>query len=205
MDVSGGVTTIGSVARNRSGTSGIHGTAGRADRDQLLVERVLHVQRRGSCIDVAEAQVRPPGSHLRRHSIGLLRVKHLNGDARVETTERADPAHERLDHERRQRDDRQPTGAQPENLGGRESCIGGVVDRPASGGLEGATRRRQPNAAPDAIEQVDAQLSLERPDALRQGGLGDVKRLGGAGEPAVVDDGKHVLELPELRRNLRVR
>jgi hypothetical protein len=52
--------------------------------------------------------------------------------------------------------------------------------------------------APDAIEELDAELRLEAAQGAREGGLGDVQRGGGAGDVGVIDDGDEPAELIDL-------
>ena len=49
-------------------------------------------------------------------------------------------------------------------------------------------RARGRRAAPEPIEQLHAQLVLERAHVLGHGGLGEVERLGGAREAAELGD-----------------
>ena len=51
---------------------------------------------------------------------------------------------------------------------------------------------------PEAMEQRDAKLALERGDAPRQGRLRDVQLSGGSGEAAVVDGGDDIFHLAQF-------
>jgi hypothetical protein len=63
---------------------------------------------------------------------------------------------------------------------------------------QGLARLGEDHAAADAVEEGAAQVLLQRADGLGEGGLGDVERLGGAVEAAVVHDGEKVLKLPHV-------
>ena len=60
--------------------------------------------------------------------------------------------------------------------------------------------RGQRDAPPEAVEQVGAELALERRDRLRQRRLGDEAGRRGGGERAVVDDRQGVAELVQFHR-----
>jgi hypothetical protein len=55
-----------------------------------------------------------------------------------------------------------------------------------------------PHGAPSPVQQLDAQGSFELFDLLGERGLGDVQFLGGAGEVALVSDGKQVAQVAQL-------
>jgi hypothetical protein len=48
------------------------------------------------------------------------------------------------------------------------------------------------------VEELAAELCLERPDLGREGRLGDVQPLGGAAEVQLLGDGQEVPEMPKL-------
>ncbi len=56
-------------------------------------------------------------------------------------------------------------------------------------------RRCRAHAATAAIEEFDAKFALQQADLLREGGLRDADRGGGAGEMALAGDGGEVAEL----------
>ena len=57
---------------------------------------------------------------------------------------------------------------------------------------------RQRDRFARALEQLDAELDLERLDLLADRGLGDVELLGGAPEVQLAGDRHEVFELPEF-------
>ncbi len=61
-----------------------------------------------------------------------------------------------------------------------------------------ASRRRQHGAATVALEQLDAELGLERPDLLADARLGEVQPVGGAAEVKLLRDRDERAQLPEL-------
>jgi hypothetical protein len=50
-------------------------------------------------------------------------------------------------------------------------------------------------------EQVEAELALDLQDLLRQRGLRNMEVLGGTGEIAVIGDGDHVSQVPNLKEH----
>jgi hypothetical protein len=64
---------------------------------------------------------------------------------------------------------------------------------------QGAPCLRGLDAAPDAHEQRHAELALEPPDLLRERGLGQVQRLGGGTERALLEGLSEVGQLLEIQ------
>jgi hypothetical protein len=63
-----------------------------------------------------------------------------------------------------------------------------------------AARRRERRAAAVALEQLDAELGLERADLLADARLGEMKPVGGAAEVKLLSDHDERPQLPELHR-----
>jgi hypothetical protein len=103
---------------------------------------------------------------------------------------------------RQQRSDRDPTADEPAQL--VDLALDAVdlgQDAPGSGGdrLAGLGRH---DAATRALEELGSQLLLEPLDLVREGRLGDVKLLGGAGEVAMAGDRLGVDQLAKLDRSI---
>ena len=88
-------------------------------------------------------------------------------------------------------------GAQPQRAGAAHGCAGarhGSEDGPRLGeeplALEG-----QRDAAGRAVDEQDAELALQTPELLADGGLHDVQPLGGTAEVQLLGDRDEVLEL----------
>ncbi|MNY68908.1 hypothetical protein D3C86_2067530 [compost metagenome] len=61
----------------------------------------------------------------------------------------------------------------------------------------GLARIGRLDCARGPVEQAHAQGFFQLPDLLRQGRLGDVQRLGGAGEAAVVGDRQQIAQMSQ--------
>ncbi|MCY1460294.1 hypothetical protein D9M71_778430 [compost metagenome] len=61
----------------------------------------------------------------------------------------------------------------------------------------GLARVRGLDRAGGPVEQTDAEGFFQLPDLLRQGRLGHVQRLGGAGKAAVVGDGQQITQMTQ--------
>jgi hypothetical protein len=82
--------------------------------------------------------------------------------------------------------------ARPLGVGQRGSRV--RKHRPAHGG--------EPDRSWHALQQPPAHGRLQRPDLVRQRGLGHVQQLGRTRERPFVDDGDQVFELPQTRHEL---
>jgi hypothetical protein len=76
--------------------------------------------------------------------------------------------------------------------------VRGVVEQLSGEGHQFCSWTRQGHRFARALEQLDAELSLERLDLLADGWLGDVELLRGAPEMQLARDSDEVLELAEF-------
>jgi hypothetical protein len=76
------------------------------------------------------------------------------------------------------------------------SSHGHVAQCESRGLAQGAPGIGEPNGAPEAMEQLGAELRLETSDGLGDGRLRDAERVGRASEAALVDDAQEHLEDP---------
>jgi hypothetical protein len=67
-------------------------------------------------------------------------------------------------------------------------------------GTKGAARLGRHEPAADALEELDAELGLEPADLLGERRLGEVQRLGGGAERALLEGCYHVLQLLKIHR-----
>ena len=74
----------------------------------------------------------------------------------------------------------------------------GIRQQAATAPEQVLSRRCQPDAPADAIEELQVQFVLQRADLPRRRRLRQVQPLGGAREPAVVDDGNESAQVAEL-------
>src|SRR5581483_6236551 len=89
---------------------------------------------------------------------------------------------------------------QPGDRRGGRARVLHVPDDPARELEERLARRGGDHRAPEPVEQLDPELPLEAPNALRHRGLGDIEGLGRPREAAVVGDGDRVVDEPEFHR-----
>src|SRR5262249_20962621 len=78
-----------------------------------------------------------------------------------------------------------------------------IAQQLARGAEQRVARDREPHRATRPFEERRLQLALEPLDALRQRGLRDSERGGGAGETAMVDDGGGVLDCTQFHEPAR--
>ena len=122
--------------------------------------------------------------------------------------QRAEAAHERrerIDRERRQRDEVERARVELPHRADRVEHERALPDHPPGRPLEGAAGVGDDHGPTDPIEQPHTELGLEPPDALRQRRLGDADRVGAGGEAAVVEDREDVLDVAQLHRTSRLR
>ena len=109
---------------------------------------------------------------------------------------RAGELGERVDGERRERGDLERPGAQLGDLADGAARVLEREERLARGPDQRAPRVGQREAAPDAVEELCAELAFERAQRLRERGLGDVQPRRRRRERAVLDDRQEVAQAP---------
>ena len=112
--------------------------------------------------------------------------------------EPADELGQRIRRQRRQRAERQRSGSEPGDVGNRRLRGLDVPLYLARRSDQRGAGRRQADVVPDALKQLDAELVFELLDRQRERRLRGKDRLGGAGEAAMLRNGKEVADLAEI-------
>ena len=159
-----------------------------AHREQLLAAEPRHVQPGPVPVAVPDRQV----DVLAREVDVMQRRRHPQLDLGIGLREAAEPVHQPLGREVGRRADREDAGGLPlqQPLGAERDAVEGVANdvEVVAAGLGDD----QPLAL--AIEELEAELGLERLHLVADRALGDAELLRGAGEALVAGGG---LEGPE--------
>ena len=171
-------------------------------------QQLLFAERVGDQLSTGERQVR--GAELasavpdeRPHAVGALGLVDSDLDAGVLFAEAPDQVRHRIDRERRQRGQLEPSRLQFDDPGDRLAGFVDGAEHLTSGTDERLPGRGHAQAAPDPMEQVRAELGLQRANGLRQGRLGDMQAPRRAGHAALVDDRDEVSEPAIIHRQLQ--
>ena len=169
------------------------------DHELLHFERMAHEARRhrklGEC-DLAIA-----AAHQIGRGVDVFRLGDLHGHARIRAAVAPDDGRERVDGERRERDDVERAGDDTLHRFDRGAERRDVAHDRARRVDERRAGCREAYLAPGPLEQLDAQLPFERANRLRQRRLGHVHGSCAPGESALVHDGEHVPDLAEIHRS----
>ena len=180
--------------------AGRGGRARREYRNQLLpAERDGH-QAVGGTAGVRDAHLRGAGPHLLGQFVGIARRGDVHRDRRVGLPVGAEQRGQRVGRQGGQRGQVKTPSAQLVDLGGD---LAGRVDLAQHRPGRADQRRpgvRQLHSPAQPVEQRAAELGLQLGDRLGQGGLGNVHRLRGAGEPGVLDHGEEQAQPPDVER-----
>ncbi len=118
----------------------------------------------------------------------------------MQGAEASDQRCERVDGERRQRDEVERAGVErPDRAHGIEHDRP-LPEHPARRPLERTARVGDDDGPADPVEEPHAELRLEPPDSFGERRLGHTERRRPGGEAAFVDDGEDVLDLAKLHR-----
>ena len=120
--------------------------------------------------------------------------------AGVVFAEPPDQIRHRVDRERRERGELEPSGLQLDDPGDRVSCFVDRSQHLARRTDQRLPRRGQAQATPDPMEQLRAQLRLQPADGLGERRLGHVQPSGGAGHAALFDHREEVAEPAFIHR-----
>ncbi len=199
IEVPGGVVTSGTVARSaivsRRRGSGDDGgsatTSSWSSRCSLTSPALVDRQLRQADLGLTAADPGRDG----RGVFGLVDVHDDPGCARRNAPTRRG---QRVDSERRERDEIESSGFEPGHGGDGRAQHRPVPEELAGRLHERGASRRDHHPATDPMEELDAELLLEPRDPLRERGLGHVQRFCRSREAAVFDHPEHVLDLTEF-------
>lgn len=169
------------------------------DHDQVLAEQFGGEQRGGGGGQRQhhQRQVEGAACQLADQVVRAVLLDH-QPDARITVVVRAQHVRQEPGAQARRGAEADPAAAQLDQL--LHLVAGGVGVREDAPGQrqERLTGVGQGDVPPRAQEEVGAQLPLQGPDLLGEGGLRHVHHLGGPGEVAGLGDGHEVVELLEL-------
>ena len=196
-----GVVTIGRLASSSAGSGRVRaGRAGREDHEHLLATERHRPQRVVGGVLHGDPDLGVAAHHLGRDLRRALGVGERHGDAWVRGAERAGEGRDRVDGERRERAQVEPSRFEPADCRHRGAGHLHVAQRLAGGSDERLTRGGERHAAADAVEEGSAELGFELADRLRHRRLRNELGQRGAGEAALVDDGEEQPELAQIHR-----
>ena len=141
-----------------------------------------------------------PRHHLGRHLRRALGVGERDRDARVRGAERAGEGRDRVDRQRRERAQVEPSRFEPADRRHRGAGHLHVAQGLARGADERLTGGGERHAAADAVEEGSAELGFELADRLRHRRLRHELGQRRPGEAALVDDGEEQPELAQIHR-----
>ncbi len=172
--------------------------ARRAHRDDLLAR-----ERDRDEIVAAGRELRQPDLAVARgDTIGdcarVLGLGHPDHDPRVKRPEAAHERGQRIDGERRQRDEIERARLELPHRAYRVERERALPQHPSGRPLEGPARVGDGYRPADPVEEPHPELGFQPPDALREGRLRDADRVGPGREGTLFDDGEDVLELAQL-------
>ena len=175
-------------------------SAGRKDRDELLTSERNRAQPSRVDRQLGDPDLALAGPHRVDERDDALRMGETDRDVGVGRAECSDEWRDGVDGQGRQRHQVEMTGnhaGDRVDLGAHRVECSHHLTRRRHEGLAG---RGEPRAAADALEQLDAELSFESVDRMRERRLSDEAGGRRGRERALVDHCERVPELVDLHR-----
>ena len=189
------ISGLRASSRRRHGTA--HAVRMRARVEHLVAQRRLHDEAFGVDRQHDQAGLEPPRAHVVGDGRGV-EADDAQAHARVAVGEGLGEVGQQVVDGGRERAEAGRAGAHVAHARDRLARRLDLGEHALGVGQQRAPRLGRLDAAPDAHEQRHAQLALEPADLLRERWLGQVQRLGGRAEGALLEGLAEVGELLEI-------